>query len=143
MSHITTILVPVDFGPQSERAVDYAVNLAEQLGASVHVMSAFELPITFPEGAYVISSEMTSSLIEASQAALNGACARVKDRNVPSTSPLEQGDPREAILRVARERKVDLIVMGTHGRKGIVRALIGSTAEAVIRASETPVLTVH
>jgi nucleotide-binding universal stress UspA family protein len=144
MNRIESILVPIDFGAQSDRAVDYAVNLAEQLGAGVHIISAFELPIaSFPDGAYVVSAEMASRLIEASQTALNKACARVEDRKVAVTSHLEQGDPREAILRVAHERKVDLIVMGTHGRKGIARALIGSTAEAVIRASDIPVLTVH
>jgi len=56
---------------------------------------------------------------------------------------LKQADPREAILAAAEDLSADLVIMGTHGRRGIARALIGSVAEAIVRASTIPVLTVH
>jgi nucleotide-binding universal stress UspA family protein len=56
---------------------------------------------------------------------------------------LKQADPREAILTAAQELSADLVIMGTHGRHGIARALIGSVAEAIVRVSPVPVLTVH
>lgn len=144
MSRIESILVPIDFGHPSEHALAYAMDLAEQVGAKVHVITTYELPIaSFPDGVLVATAEIVSRLIEASQAAIDRLCAPYKDRKVPLTSHLEQGDPRDVILGLARAEKFSLIVMGTHGRKGIARALMGSTTEAVIRASEVPVLTVH
>ena len=58
-------------------------------------------------------------------------------------SSLKQADAREAILETAEEVSADVVFMGTHGRRGIARVLIGSVAEAVVRASPVPVLTVH
>ena len=84
-----------------------------------------------------------SRLIACSQKLLDDACGPFRDRKVPLSSHVEQGDPREVILDVARDKLVNLIVMGTHGRKGIARMLIGSVTEAVIRAADVPVLTVH
>lgn len=138
------ILVPVDFGPHSQHALEYAVGLAEQLGAAVHVITAYELPIaSFPDGVYVATAEIASRLIEASQTALDKAVAPFKNGKVPVTSHLEQGDPREVVLDVCKKKPIGLIIMGTHGRKGIARALIGSVAESVIRTATVPVLTVH
>ncbi len=144
MSRIESILVPIDFGRPSEHALAFAVDLAAQLGASVHVITTYELPLaSFPDGALVASADIVSRLIEAAQAGLDRACAPFKDGKVTVTSHLEQGDPRETILAVAPDQNFSLIVMGTNGRKGIARALMGSTTEAVIRVSEIPVLTVH
>lgn len=144
MSRIESILVPIDFESPSERALAYAVELGEKLGASVHVMTAYDLPTSsLPEGVLLASVETVARLMEAAQAALDRACAPYREAKVPVTSHVEKGDPRDAILAVARDRHVSLIVMGTHGRKGIARALIGSTAESIIRSSEIPVLTVH
>jgi nucleotide-binding universal stress UspA family protein len=144
MSRIETILVPIDFERPSEHALAYAVGLAEQLGANVHVITTYELPIaSFPDGALVASAEIVSRLIELSQAKLDDACAPYRNGKVPLTSHLEQGDPSHTIVEVAKARNASLIVMGTHGRKGLARALMGSTTEAVLRASDVPVLTVH
>lgn len=144
MKRIETILVPIDFGRASTRALAYAVDLAEQVGAKVHVITAYEIPITgLPDGIWVPPAEVMTKLIDASQAALAEAVAAHAARKVTITSKLVQGDPRDAILEAAQTIGASLIVLGTHGRKGIARALIGSVAESVIRASETPVLTLH
>jgi len=144
MRRIETILCPVDFGPPSANALVFAVDLAESLGARVHVISIFQLPIVgFPDGVLVASAEAASRLIETTEKTLERACEAYKERNVALTRHLEQGDPQEVIVAVAKSIRADLIVMGTHGRHGLARALIGSVAESVLRSAEVPVVTVR
>jgi nucleotide-binding universal stress UspA family protein len=138
------ILVPTDFSEPSNAALEYAVALAEKLGASVHLVHAFELPIVgFPDGTLTITAEMASRIIDAAQKALDELVKKYAARSFTVTSSLEQADPRDGVLAAAKKVGADLIVMGTHGRRGISRALIGSVAEGVVRRSPIPVLTVH
>jgi len=144
MARIHTILVPVDFAPASDHALAFAIDLAATLGARVHVISAYQLPLySFPDGALVASADIATKLSVLTQNALDKTVAEHRDPRVEITSRIELGDPREAILEAARDMRADLIVMGTHGRRGFARALIGSVAESVIRSSEVPVLTIH
>jgi nucleotide-binding universal stress UspA family protein len=139
-----TILVPTDFSEQSAAALDYAIPLAAKLGARVHVVHAYELPIIgFPDGAMTVSAEMASRIIDAAQKALHDLEETYGKRGVNLTTSLEQADPREGILAAARKTEAGLIIMGTHARRGVARALIGSVAESVLRTSPIPVLTVH
>jgi nucleotide-binding universal stress UspA family protein len=138
------ILVPTDFSEPSAAALDYAVALGQKLGATVHVVHSFELPIVgFPDGMLTITSEMASRIIDAAQTALAKIVATYDKRGVKLETSLEQADPREGVLQAARKLGADLIVMGTHGRRGLSRALIGSVTESVVRTSPVPVLTVH
>lgn len=139
-----TILVPTDFSEPARDALDYAVELAEKLDAKVHVMHAFELPLVgFPDGNMTITAEMATRITVAAQSALDDILTRYRPRRVGLVTSLVQGDPREAVLTKAEEIGADLIVMGTHGRRGIARALIGSVAESVVRTSSVPVLTLR
>jgi nucleotide-binding universal stress UspA family protein len=138
------ILVPVDFGEASDAALAYAVDLAEGTDAKVFVLHTFEIPIVgLPDGVVAATAELTGRIVNAAQKALDDAVKRFAGRKVPITSLLKQGDAREIILAQAKELGADLIVIGTHGRRGIARALIGSVAESVVRTSPVPVLTVH
>jgi nucleotide-binding universal stress UspA family protein len=144
MEPIKTILVPLDFGEPSSTALAYAVDLAEGLGARIYLLHAFELPIIgFPDGAMVVPPDIAARITNAAQKALDDAVARFTGRKVEMTPMLKQGDPRQVILDQAAELGAQLIVMGTHGRRGISRALIGSVAERVVRSSSIPVLTIH
>src|SRR4051812_38174421 len=144
MDPIKTILVPIDFGPPSEAALGYALDLAEALKARLFLLYAFEFPIIgFPDGAMIASADVASKIVDAGQKALDKAMEKARGRNVEITPLLKQGDPREVILNMAKEVGASMIVMGTHGRRGIARALIGSVTESVVRTSEVPVLTVH
>jgi nucleotide-binding universal stress UspA family protein len=139
-----TILVPTDFSERSTSALEYAIHLAAKLGATVHVAHAFELPIVgFPDGTMTITAEMASRIIDAAQKALNDIEKNYGQRGVKLTTSLEQSDPRDGVIAAAKKAGADLIVMGTHGRRGLSRALIGSVAESVVRTSPIPVLTVH
>jgi nucleotide-binding universal stress UspA family protein len=144
MNPIETILVPTDFGEPGESALAYAMDLAEGLGAKVILLHAFELPIIgFPDGAMVATADIASRIVNASQKALDDAVSKYRKDKVELTALLKQGDPREVILAVAKDTGANLIVMGTHGRRGIARALIGSVTESLVRTSPVPVLTVH
>lgn len=138
------LLVPTDFSEPSRAALDYAIDLAEPLGAAVHLVHAFELPIVgFPDGAMTITAEMGARISEAAQRALDDLVHSLRSRKVDLATTLVQSDPRDAVLSTAKKIGADLIVMGTHGRRGLTRALIGSVAESVVRTSPVPVLTIH
>jgi nucleotide-binding universal stress UspA family protein len=144
MIAIKRLLVPIDFTDTSDFALEYALQLATGLGADIVVMHAYELPIYgFPDGAMIATAEVATKLSTAAQTALDAAVTSRKDRGVPMSSVLRDGVPYEEINTVAGEMDVDIIVIGTHGRKGLTRMLLGSTAEKVVRTATRPVLTVH
>lgn len=139
-----TILVPVDFSDTSERALDYAVDLAKPLGATVVVMHSYELPVYgFPDGAFVATVEMATRIMNGAQAGLDAEVEKHKGAGVAMKTVLRQGIPVDEVHSVADEVNADLIVVGTHGRRGLARALLGSVAENVIRTSSRPVLAIR
>jgi nucleotide-binding universal stress UspA family protein len=139
-----TILVPTDFGDASIAALDFAVDLVEGTDAKIYVLNTFEIPIVgLPDGIVVATAELTSRIVNAAQKGLDDAVARYEGRRVVMTPLLKQGDARKVILAQAKELDADLVCIGTHGRRGIARALIGSVAEGVVRSSPIPVVTVH
>jgi nucleotide-binding universal stress UspA family protein len=138
------ILVPTDFSAAAEAALDEALGLASKLGAKVYVLHAYQLPVVgFPDGVLVPTAEIATRVVTWAQSELEACVARRKTSAVEIVPILKQADPREAVLAVAEEVAADLVVMGTHGRRGVARALIGSVAEAVVRTSPVPVMTVH
>ena len=144
MSLPKIILVPTDFSVASEAALDQALALAAKLGARVYVMHAYQLPVVgFPAGVLVPSAEIATRLVTWAEGELASCVARRRASGVEILSILKQADPRDAVLAVAEEVAADLVIMGTHGRRGLARALIGSVAESVVRASPIPVMTVH
>jgi len=141
---IKEILVPVDFTETSDRALDYAVELAKKLGARVTVMHAYELPIYgFPDGALVATVEVATRISQAAQEGLTAAVEKRKAAGVEMRAILRDGPPAEEIAAVAKDIEAGLVVLGTHGRRGLRRAIMGSVAEEVIREVHVPVLTVH
>ncbi len=144
MLQIREILVPIDFTETSDRALDYAVELAKLLQAHITVMHAYELPIYgFPDGALVATVDVATRISQASQEALQAALDKRKGCGVEMRVILRDGPPAEEIATVAGEIKADLVVLGTHGRRGLRRAIMGSVAEEVIRECMCPVLTIH
>jgi nucleotide-binding universal stress UspA family protein len=144
MSTIQRILVAVDFGDTSNHALDWALDLASKLGAEVTLVHAYELPVYgFPEGALVVTADVATRLASGAQAALSSLVQARSHAGAKLRSILKQGVPWEEINAAADEIDADLIVLGTHGRKGFSRALLGSVAERVIRTSTRPVVTVR
>jgi|SRR5579859_7083004 len=134
------ILVPTDFSEVSQRALEYGKSLAKQENAElllVHVEPPLNL-ITPPEAAWIDDSEMQAAHAEQlEQSSARLASEGYKTRSLSLTGPLY-----DELLRAIREYKVDLMVLGTHGRKGLDRLLLGSDAEAMLRRARCPVLSV-
>ncbi|HEY1955641.1 MAG TPA: universal stress protein [Polyangiaceae bacterium] len=138
------ILVATDFSDSADAALAYAVDLAKALGAKVMLLHAYELPVyDFPNGTIVSSAEFAETIVDAAKQSLTTACKAHARPGVEIGTVLEQGIAWNEINRVAAEIGADLIVLGTHGRHGLKRAVLGSVAERVVRTATQPVLTVH
>jgi nucleotide-binding universal stress UspA family protein len=140
---IRRILVPHDFSDTASRALDYALDLAERLGSSVTVVHAYEIPVYgFPEGP-IVTAEMAGQIEAAAHGAIEAVAKRSKRTGVEVNFVLRQGPAWSEIQAVAKEIGADLVVIGSHGRRGLSRALLGSVAEKVVRTAPCPVLTVR
>ncbi len=138
------ILVPVDFSEGSEHALDYAIELAGKLDARVHLLNAIGVPtFGYEEIGVAIMSTVIEDLVRSNQDALDKVAAARRPTVLIGEVILRTGDARDVILQTVDELAIDLVVMGTHGRHGLRRALMGSVAESVVRTAPCPVLTVH
>jgi nucleotide-binding universal stress UspA family protein len=144
MSRIQRILCPVDFSPTSDRAAVYAVGLAHQLGASVRFFHAWEIPPSYPlpEGALMFGADVMGMIETESKKRMDACVGQHRDAGVPVEGIVVEGYAADRIVQAATGGAVDLVVMGTHGRRGFAHALLGSVAERVVRTSPVPVLTV-
>jgi len=141
--NIRRILVPHDFSETAEGALSFALGLAKSLGASVIVMHAFDIPAYgFPE-APVMTADLAAQISQAAQLALDTVVQRAKTSGRTVTGVLRQGTTWSEINGAAQDEKADLIVIGSHGRRGLSRALLGSVAEKVVRTAPCPVLTIR
>jgi len=138
------ILVPVDFTETSDRALAYAIDLARKFEASITIVHAYQIPVyAFPEGAYITGADVAAQISTAAQSRLDALVETQKVSGVPLEAVLRDGVAWEEINAVATEHQADLIIIGTHGRRGLMRALLGSVAENVIRTTTLPVLIIH
>jgi nucleotide-binding universal stress UspA family protein len=144
MLAIERILVATDFTETSDRALDFGVELARKFGATITIVHAYQIPaMGFADGGYIAGAEVAAQLSTAGQNRLDSVVAGKKISGVPMQAVLREGVAWEEVNAVAKEIDANLIVIGTHGRRGLARALLGSVAENVIRTSTTPVLVIH
>ncbi|MBA3948991.1 MAG: universal stress protein [Acidobacteria bacterium] len=137
------ILVPTDFSAGSRLAVDYAVQLARRLGASIHILHVTEDPS--------IAGMWTEAYVDLAQIRMERetGARHLMDKLLRDIGPADVTDEIAAgpvarvITDAAADRDAGLIVMGTHGRTGLVHVLVGSVAEQVMRMAGCPVLTVR
>ncbi|AKU98243.1 Universal stress protein [Labilithrix luteola] len=140
MAALHTILVPFDGSEPSIAALDHAVALAEDFDATVDVVHV-EAPDEFEIGSM---TPLSSGAREELEEAMNTAASRVEARIGNRLSRrIVSGDPLRKIVEIANDGDYDLIVMGTHGRVGRLRSMLGSVAEGVVRNAPCPVLTVR
>ena len=131
------LLVPTDFSEDADRAVDYAVGLAQELKASLTLMTATYIGDT-PE----VSQSYIEKIRAEAQQRIEAVRQRVEDAGVAVKVVMVTGPPAQRITETAQKESADLIVMGTHGHTGLRHMLIGSVAERVVRHSTCPVLVV-
>ncbi|HKA04796.1 MAG TPA: universal stress protein, partial [Acidimicrobiales bacterium] len=138
MLPIHTILHPTDFSDRSTHALRLAGALARDYGARLIVLHVAEMPaVPYAEG--VIPPVDPDDVVRVARHQLELLDAPVTGH--PVERHLEVGDPIDTILGVAHDLPADLIVMGTHGRTGLRRLLMGSVAEQIVRRATCPVLT--
>jgi len=132
------ILVPTDFSTLSDAAMPLAASLARDSGAKLLIVHVEETPLAYGGG------EMYYGAPEPDNQELTRMLKEVKpaDPQVEFEHHLIVGEPASGIVRFAEEQDVDMIVIGTHGRTGLNRIVMGSIAEAVVRRAECPVLVV-
>ena len=137
------ILVPTDGSADTERAVEHAAELAVAHGAELHAIYVVN-SATFAGLPMETSWEGIDDVLrEEGESALERVEEVVAEYGVPVATRLLEGSPSRRIVEYAESEDCDLVVMGTHGRGGIDRLLLGSVAEGVVRASSVPVLTVR
>lgn len=139
MLAIRTVLHPTDFSDRSQPAFELACALARDYGAQLVVLHVAGRPLPLPIDGVQVPPPLED--IEAVRGRLEAV--RPADSRVAVRHRLAEGNPAEEILAAAADEKADLIVLGTHGRGGLSRVLMGSVAEAVQRAAPCPVLTVR
>jgi nucleotide-binding universal stress UspA family protein len=140
---IRTILVPIDFSPNAEAVLEWAAHLAEEHGSKMVLLHAYHLPVDFQqlEGAYLPPDFWTQVKADAAEN-LDRAAAPLRARGLTIETVVREGYPATAIEEEARDRRVDLIVIGTRGHSGLKHLLLGSVAERVVQKAPCPVLAV-
>ncbi len=138
MNAITHILVPTDFSEASDRATTMAVELARTFAAQITLVHAWSIPNTAYAERLIWPID---GLESAARNALEEARVSLVKRHAATDAVLRVGPEWREILEVIKERGIDLVVMGTHGRRGLPRFFLGSVAERVVRLSPVPVLT--
>jgi nucleotide-binding universal stress UspA family protein len=142
MAHIKHLLVPSDFGGASTEALRIAVQLARELSAKLTLLHVWEIPI-YPYMDFMLNSDVIASVEDAANKGLERAVAELKKELPNAEGKLRSGEAWHEIQEAIRELKPDLVVMGTHGRRGLSHLTLGSVAEKTVRLSSVPVLTVH
>jgi len=141
MLHIRTIVHPTDFSEAANEALQVARALARDHQAKLVLVAVPQLPpppykYPFPPGQTEYAAD-----VQATRRRLDALAKSIVD--IPVETAISTGPPGPAILTVASNHRADLIVMGTHGRTGVPRLLLGSVAEHVLRHAACPVLTIR
>lgn len=133
------IIFPTDFSAASAAALPFAATLARQTGAVLQVVHVSEPPLAY------VAGDHHFGVVEPNEDEQRRMLLTVKptDDEVRCEHLLLRGEPAAAICDLAASTNADLIVMGTHGRSGLTRLLLGSVAESVVRHAKCPVLTMR
>ena len=144
MKAIQKILCPTDFSKGSEKAIEFASELAAKFGAEIELLHVFQLPYYggWDEGAAVMAAAgpQLAALRKQTSEQLNALTDKLAKRSVKAKGTEADGLPHAKIAELSKG--ADLVVMGTHGRTGLPRLLLGSVAERVVRLAQCPVITV-
>lgn len=139
------ILVPFDVSMRSTKAAEYAALLASRVGASIRLLHIYDPPDSMTG---IVPGTSRSEENRSARDLAERELSRVRDLitaegTVQVDTAIVPGSPVDEILRQAAEGNFDLIVMGTHGRSGLQRILLGSVTEQVLRHAKVPVLVIH
>ncbi len=134
------VLLPTDAGDTGGRAVDQAVGLARETGAELHLLFVVE---EVPHAPEMVEESVEEQLRSVGEDVLAGIRDRAEGAGLSVETTVREGVPHVEIVEYADEADADVVVMGTHGRSGLDRYLLGSVTERVVRTADVPVLTVR
>jgi nucleotide-binding universal stress UspA family protein len=137
------ILVATDFSESAGRALDLAVEMATKFESELTLVHCWEPPSYSYGGDLYVPVDLITPIERGANRALEDALVELKKRLPRAKSMLRSGSTWEEILVAASAVHADLIIVGTHGRRGLNRMLLGSVAEKIVRMAEIPVLSVH
>jgi nucleotide-binding universal stress UspA family protein len=137
------VLIPTDGSEGAEAAVDHGIAFAETVGADVHGLSVTDVRATVPNVDVGSQTEVHDLLEAEGERATDYVDTQGSEAGLDVTTAVVRGTPYAQIREYVAEHDVDLIAMGTHGRTGLERYLLGSVAEKVVRTADVPVLTVR
>jgi nucleotide-binding universal stress UspA family protein len=137
------LLVPTDLGDHAKQVLDYAVALASKLDARLHVRHVVSWPLLGAEIPAVVTDQAMSEIVAVHRKDLEQLVAGYAGKAAIASTELLVGDPSTLITDTAARLHADLILMGTHGRRGVSRLVLGSVAEQVARTAACPVLLVR
>jgi nucleotide-binding universal stress UspA family protein len=142
MIQIAKIMIPTDFSEYSRHALRYAITLAESFKAKLYLMHAWELAVLVTQQSEAYTALNMADTRAGEEEALKRLTEEVRGRGIDAEPVFSSGRAYSEIVRAAQQLEVDLIVIATHGRKGLSHLVFGSTAERVVRLAPCPVLTV-
>jgi nucleotide-binding universal stress UspA family protein len=147
VKRIRRILHATDYSKASERALQEAVDFAKQNNAEMLVVHVIQPVVPYVAGEDIGAAELYVKLEESTkqeaQRSMNKLMQRLERLGVKAKSLLLRGSPADQIVKAAKNRKADMVVIGTHGRTGLSRLFMGSVASRVISTAPSPVLTVR
>jgi nucleotide-binding universal stress UspA family protein len=146
MIDLKRILLPTDFSKYSKAAVGYAAAFADKFGAEIHLLHvAQNLAVFLPDMVNVMPPVMPTleQLSGAIKDAMNKLIAEEHLERFTVHQEIREGTPFHEIIQLAKDKNIDLIIMGTHGHTGLAHVLLGSVSEKVVRKAPCPVLTVR
>jgi nucleotide-binding universal stress UspA family protein len=137
------ILVPTDGSDPASAATEHALAVADRFGATVHALYVVDIDGIAHEAPGLGLGALRDALRTEGETATTAVVQRAEERGVDVTDAVVEGVAEDAIVDYADDVGVDLIVMGTHGRRGLDRYLVGSVTERVVRRTEVPTLVVR
>lgn len=141
---LRAIVVPMDFSPAAQRALELAKSLAKSAGpAHLILVHAYYVPVELEQYLLTHGDPFFERLSKGVTKDLEAILVSLQDAGISSEYVARPGVPETVILEVTQEKKAGLVVMGTHGRRGLSHLFLGSVAERVVRKAEVPVLTVR
>jgi nucleotide-binding universal stress UspA family protein len=143
MKEFKRIIVPVDFSKITAKLVDYSTYMAKKLSASIHFIHA----VTYATGDAMIGApfavEYEARMLADAQTRMSNILIDNREKSPGCTGDVIVGDPVDTIVDIARKKEANLIIIATHGTKGLEKILLGSVTERVLKRAPCPVLTLN